>query len=89
MTSPAAELKCERHLPGPLYSRLSRHSTLRAYLESGFNLTKTAGILCVHPNTVVYRLRRIKEITARDPHNPNDLLLLCLGLKMFGLAQEG
>lgn len=64
-------------------------STLRAYLESGFNLTKTAGILCVHPNTVVYRLRRIKEITARDPHNPNDLLLLCLGLKMFGLAQEG
>ncbi|CAN5481606.1 helix-turn-helix domain-containing protein [soil metagenome] len=62
--------------------------TLRAYFDSGFNLTKTAGILCVHPNTVVYRLRRIKEITARDPHNPSDLLLLCLGLKMLGLSQE-
>lgn len=62
--------------------------TLRAYFDSGFNLTKTAGILCVHPNTVVYRLKRIKEITARDPHNPNDLLLLCLGLRVLGLSQE-
>ncbi len=62
--------------------------TLRAYFESGFNLTKTAGILCVHPNTVVYRLKRIKEITARDPHNPNDLLLLCLGLKLLGLSPD-
>lgn len=63
-------------------------ATLKAYLETGFNLTKAAGTLCVHPNTVVYRLRRIKEITGRDPHKPNDLLLLCLGLRLLGLDRD-
>lgn len=39
--------------------------TLRAYVDAGFNLTKSADSLCVHPNTVVYRLRRIKELSGR------------------------
>ncbi len=59
--------------------------TLRAYVESGFNLTKSAESLCVHPNTVVYRLRRIKDLSGRDPHDPDDLLLLFLGLKLTEL----
>lgn len=63
-------------------------ATLKAYLETSFNLTKTAETLCVHPNTIVYRLRRIKEITGRDPHKPNDLLLLCLGLKVLVLDRD-
>lgn len=60
-------------------------NTLRAYMEAGFNLTKSAALLCVHPNTVVYRLRRVKELSGRDPHVPDDLLLLCLGLKLTEL----
>jgi DNA-binding PucR family transcriptional regulator len=36
----------------------------------------------VHANTVVYRLRRVRELTGRDPHDPDDLLLLSLGLKL-------
>lgn len=60
-------------------------NTLRAYMEAGFNLTKSAELLCVHPNTVVYRLRRVKELSGRDPHVPDDLLLLCLGLKLTEL----
>lgn len=60
-------------------------STLRAYIASGFNLTRSAETLCVHPNTVVYRLRRVKEISGRDPHDPDDLLLLFLALKLTGL----
>jgi DNA-binding PucR family transcriptional regulator len=59
--------------------------TLRAYVDSGFNLTKSAEILHVHPNTVVYRLRRVKELTGRDPHVPEDLLALYLGLKFTEL----
>ena len=59
--------------------------TLRAYVDAGFNLTKSAELLCVHPNTVVYRLRRIRDLTGRDPHAPEDLLLLYLGLKLIGL----
>ena len=53
--------------------------TLQTYVDSGFNLAKSAEALCVHPNTVVYRLGRIKSLTGRDPHVPDDLLLLQLG----------
>jgi DNA-binding PucR family transcriptional regulator len=60
--------------------------TLRSYVEAGFNLTRCAESRCVHPNTVVYRLRRIRELTGRDPHVPDDLLLLQLGLKLTGLS---
>ena len=59
--------------------------TLRAYVASGSNLAKSAEALCVHPNTVVYRLGRIKSLTGRDPHAPDDLLLLQLGLKLLEL----
>jgi sugar diacid utilization regulator len=61
-------------------------ATLRAYIEAGFNLTRCAESRSVHPNTIVYRLRRVKELTGRDPHVPDDLLLLQLGLKLTGLS---
>ena len=60
--------------------------TLRAFLDSGFNLTRSAESLSVHPNTVVYRLKRVKELSGRDPYDPDDLLLLLLGLKLSELA---
>ena len=60
--------------------------TLRVYLDSGFNLTRSAETLCVHPNTVVYRLKRVKDLSGRDPYDPDDLLLLLLGLKLAELS---
>ena len=42
----------------------------------------------MHPNTVVYRLGRIKSLTGRDPHVPDDLLLLQLGLKLLELRSD-
>lgn len=63
-------------------------ATLRAYMDAGFNLTRSAETLQVHPNTVVYRLRRIRELSGRDPQDPNDLLLLYLGLKLCELRAE-
>ena len=63
-------------------------STLRAYIDSGFNLTRSAEVLQVHPNTVVYRLRRIRELSGRDPQDANDLLLLFLGLKLTELRAQ-
>ncbi|HVT67720.1 MAG TPA: helix-turn-helix domain-containing protein [Trebonia sp.] len=59
-------------------------ATLRSYVQAGFNLTRCAESRSVHPNTIVYRLRRIRELTGRDPHVPDDLLLLQLGLKLAG-----
>jgi sugar diacid utilization regulator len=67
-----------------------RHSsdlvaTLQTYVNTRFNLTKSGSLLFVHPNTVVYRLRRIHELTGRDPHDVEDLLVLWLGLKTLDL----
>jgi DNA-binding PucR family transcriptional regulator len=59
--------------------------TLRAYVDARLNITKSAAALFVNPNTVVYRLRRIKEVCGRDPHNPDDLLVLSLALKLADL----
>jgi DNA-binding PucR family transcriptional regulator len=56
-------------------------TTLRAYLDAGLNLTRTAKAVHVHPNTVEYRLRRIRELSGRDPRNHDDLLTLSLATK--------
>jgi DNA-binding PucR family transcriptional regulator len=60
-------------------------ATLKAYVETRFNLTKSAALLSVHPNTVVYRLGRVYELAGRDPRNVEDLLVLWLGLKVLDL----
>ena len=75
---PLVEYDRERH--GDLVK------TLRVYLDSGFNLTRSAEALSVHPNTVVYRLKRVKDLSGRDPYDPDDLLLLLLGLKLTELS---
>jgi len=59
--------------------------TVRAYVDAGFNLTKSAEMLHVHPNTVMYRLRRVKELCGRDPHDPDDLLILFLAMRLAEL----
>jgi sugar diacid utilization regulator len=60
-------------------------ATLKAYVETRFNLTKSAALLSVHPNTVVYRLGRVNELAGRDPRDVEDLLVLWLGLKVLDL----
>lgn len=61
--------------------------TLRSFYESRFSLTRSAKTLHVHPNTVTYRLKRIQELTGLDPADPDDLLLLSMGLKLWQLDQ--
>jgi sugar diacid utilization regulator len=61
-------------------------ATLRAYLSAGPNLTRSARLLTVHPNTVVYRLRRIRELSGRDPHVMEDLQILYLALRLDDLT---
>ncbi|MFE9326595.1 MULTISPECIES: PucR family transcriptional regulator [Nocardia] len=50
--------------------------TLEAYLDCGGAVETCARQLYVHPNTVRYRLKRIAEITGRDPMNPRDAYVL-------------
>ncbi|GAA2314128.1 helix-turn-helix domain-containing protein [Streptomyces kunmingensis] len=50
----------------PLTARPELLDTVRAYLRCGLSRRRTAQELCVHPNTVDYRLRRAAEITGLD-----------------------
>lgn len=72
---------------GPLSDYDKAHNsnlvhTLRAYILKRFNLTHTAAELNIRPNTVRYRLERIREISGRDPDRPDDLVLLALGTRI-------
>jgi ribose 5-phosphate isomerase B len=58
--------------------------TLLVYCSNRFSLTRAAAALRVHPNTVAYRLHRIRGLTALDYRTPEDLLVLGLAARMLG-----
>ncbi|WP_084216581.1 PucR family transcriptional regulator [Pseudonocardia spinosispora] len=60
--------------------------TLGHYLDNGCALESSARTLFVHANTVRYRLRRVSEITRRDPTDPRDALVLRIALIVGRLA---
>src|SRR5829696_1408912 len=61
--------------------------TLDAYLDVGGVLEAAARRLFVHPNTVRYRLRRVTELTGRNPSDARDALVLRVALAVGRLAQ--
>ncbi|WP_137723721.1 PucR family transcriptional regulator [Prescottella subtropica] len=61
--------------------------TLDTYLDSGGAVEACARQLFVHPNTVRYRLKRIAEITGRDPTNPRDAYVLRVAATVGRLGQ--
>jgi hypothetical protein len=64
--------------------------TLQAFADADMNLTLTARTLHVHPNTLRYRLRRIRERTGCDPHRLTELVdLLCLIALLGEAGHEG
>jgi hypothetical protein len=56
--------------------------TFEAFLAEDLSVTRTAARLYVHPNTVYYRLRRIGELTGRDPRSFHDAVELLLALRL-------
>ena len=54
--------------------------TLRAFLEGDGHLQATADRLYVHVNTVRHRLRRVRELSGRDPLSPRELVDLRIAL---------
>ena len=56
--------------------------TMEAYLDCSENVSKTAEMLFIHPNTVKYRLERIRNILGKDPFkNGEEKLYYHLALK--------
>ncbi|RDH77858.1 PucR family transcriptional regulator [Mycolicibacterium moriokaense] len=55
--------------------------TLAAYLDGFGDIAAVAQRLHVHPNTVRYRVRRIEKLLATTLDDPDDRLVLALGLR--------
>ncbi len=62
--------------------------TLATYLEGGGALEACARALFVHPNTVRYRLRRVSDLTGRNPADPRDALVLRTALVAARLGTD-
>ncbi|OLN29147.1 PucR family transcriptional regulator [Desulfosporosinus metallidurans] len=58
--------------------------TMESYLDCNANINKTASKMYIHPNTVKYRLNRIKEVLGEDPfENGEQKLSYHFSLKAF------
>jgi DNA-binding PucR family transcriptional regulator len=55
--------------------------TLRAHLDGFGDIAAVARRLHVHPNTVRYRVRRIEKLLSTSLDDPDDRLVLALGLR--------
>lgn len=69
-----------------LYDHDLRHGselveTLYAYMQNGCSTARTALLLCLHKNTLLYRLGRIKEISGNDLSSGEDLFLFHLSIR--------
>jgi hypothetical protein len=56
--------------------------TFRVWQETDASVGAAAEVLCCHPNTVRYRLRRIEKRTGRSLSRPRDLAELCLAFEV-------
>ena len=56
-------------------------NTLQAYLDGFGDIAAVAQRLHVHPNTVRYRVRRIEKLLSTSLDDPDDRLVLALGLR--------
>jgi hypothetical protein len=63
--------------------------TLQAWIDHDLNVAAVAKALCLHPNSVRYRLRRITRLTGRDPHHLTDLLELHSAARILSHALRG
>jgi PucR C-terminal helix-turn-helix domain/GGDEF-like domain len=86
----AADETAERLIPAGAEVLLQRDrtgalaETLRAYADCDLNVRRTAARMIVHPNTVHHRLRRIHELTGRDPRRFAELAELTAALRLLG-----
>jgi len=81
------------HVLGPLVRYDRTHQTelvrtLSVLLENNRSATRTAAELFIHRQTLVYRIRRIEELTARSLSSTKDVVDLWLGLRAIE-AVEG
>jgi DNA-binding PucR family transcriptional regulator len=83
-----AERMVQRWL-GPIMDQPHLVSTLRTFLESDLSQIRTAATLVVHPNTVAYRIGRIRDLTGRDVRQVSSAFELLAALRALDLMRAG
>lgn len=71
----------------PLIGSDRLFETLRAFVRCGHNRGRTARELCVHRTTVDYRIRRIEELTGKDPAFGRGSQVLSVAVTLFVLQE--
>jgi PucR family transcriptional regulator, purine catabolism regulatory protein len=80
-----AELAAERVL-GPILAYDEEHATellrsLSVFLEQNRSWQRSAELLHVHKQTLVYRMHRVEELTGRDLRNTADIVEVWMALR--------
>ena len=63
--------------------------TVTMLAQCGGSIEGSARALFVHANTVRYRLRRVADVTGRNPTDPHDALTLQVALMLGRLQDAG
>jgi len=88
-----AEIAVERVLE-PIMAYDDLHATdllrsLTVFLEQNRSWQRSAELLHVHKQTLVYRMRRVEQLTGRDLHSTADVVQLWLALRALEFARGG
>jgi DNA-binding PucR family transcriptional regulator len=63
--------------------------TIRAFADCDLNVKRTARSLKLHPNTIYFRLNRIKKLTGVDPRSFSGASLLLTALRLLDAKASG
>lgn len=80
------------HVLGPLIAYDEAHETellrsLDVFLDHNRSWQRSAEVLFVHKQTLVYRMHRVEELTGRDLHSTGDVVQLWLALRAREFAR--
>jgi DNA-binding PucR family transcriptional regulator len=70
------------------HNQTEYYKTLKTYLENKENVVKTAETLFIHRGTMIYRLKRIKELTGMALESIDELLYLHLSIRMIEMNKD-
>jgi hypothetical protein len=89
LTRPTSASPVLAALLSPLDAHPGVLETLEAYLDAGCDRAAVADALHVHPNTVVYRLRKVTALTGLDVSSAPDVvrLVAALAARRSGFAR--
>lgn len=79
------QVQLAKKLLAPLLKDPDLLKTIRAYFAENLNLTKAAGNLHIHRNTLIYRLGKIKDLVGLDPETFEDAVQIKLALTLLDL----